>query len=355
MLLTIFLNGDAKNPQTVDYPVNVWDYFTTMGKYRRLLKVTQVGDTGFEHDLEHTIYINRISNYANGPEDDYREISVETGLEGIRIFSTNGKNDNNALNGFYYPIDKLLIYTPQLGNALFNRRIRFDFCTTLAEIMSNNIRGEKKYIYVPHGYYKNIFNESNDTKLFYHNIFANLGYSDHQGDGIHLGGLYDATITLPPVPKDGTYEIRMAGAHSSARGMCQIYFGSDPNKLMPVGLPYDMRQMPGPENPAIPWVKDTEDWDVNYEVDKKLRNQGYMKGPNYVCVSNGKGDYPLRLRDGVYGVVRRIITVADMEADKTYYLRYKSALRKTDGRLQLDFFEYASTSVFNGPKGEDIW
>ena len=36
-------------------------YFTTMGKHRGLLKVTQADDTGFEQNMEHKIYLNRLS------------------------------------------------------------------------------------------------------------------------------------------------------------------------------------------------------------------------------------------------------------------------------------------------------
>lgn len=44
-----------------------------------------------------------------------------------------------------------------------------------------------------------------------------------------------------------------------------------------------------------------------------------------------------------------------MKAGKTYYLRFKSALKKLDAELELDYFEYASTPVYNGVEPEDIW
>ena len=126
--------------------------------------------------------------------------------------------------------------------------------------------------------------------------------------------------------------------------MAQIYFGSDPLRLVPAGLPYDMRQSVG--TAAIPWVADGDDAAVNAENDKNMRNQGYMKAPNYFCITNGKGD-PAALR--------RIVTVSEMSSDKTYYLRFKSALKKLDSQLFLDYFEIVPTSVFNGVKAEDIW
>ena len=36
--------SDTKNPQTNNLTVNVWDYYTTMGKHRALLKVTQLAE-----------------------------------------------------------------------------------------------------------------------------------------------------------------------------------------------------------------------------------------------------------------------------------------------------------------------
>jgi hypothetical protein len=55
------------------------------------------------------------------------------------------------------------------------------------------------------------------------------------------------------------------------RGMAQIYFGSEPYKLSPAGLPYDMRQSVG--TAAIPWVADGDDAAVNAEnKTKKIRD-----------------------------------------------------------------------------------
>lgn len=177
----------------------------------------------------------------------------------------------------------------------------------------------------------------------------------YQGDEIMVSGVYDFTMRLPRVPKDGVYEVRMGVSHNPLRGMCQIYFGSDPDRLEPAGLPYDMHQPVLSTNPALPWEADGEDWTVNRENDKNLRNQGYMKASQYVTRVNGQGDIPVRGCNGSNGVVRRIITVADMKADRDYYLRFKSALKKNDSQFDGDYIEYASTAVYNGPTAEDIW
>lgn len=346
--------GSWNSPQHTNMPTNVWDFYTTMGKHRGLLKVTQVGDAGFEQDLEHKVYLNRMSKYADGPEDDYHEVGVIKDFFGNRVHSSNGKNDNNGLNGYYYPIESLLFYDMNFRQELMKKRIRMDMTTILPELLSNNVRGTI-YTRFENGYFDNITNESTDTKLLYLMPQGAVGWFNYQGDEFMVSGLYDFTLKLPPVPADGTYEIRMGVAHNCLRGMCQIYFGDDPNRLTPAGLPYDMRQYPEPNNPAIPWIDDTDDWVVNREVDKNLRNQGYLKAPNYYTRCTGNADTPVRRCGGDNGAVRRIITVTNMEAGKNYYLRFKSALKKTDSQFYMDYVEYASTAVYNGPTVEDIW
>ena len=343
--------NDWKNPQTSSMPTNVWDYYTSMGENRKLVKVTQVGDAGFQQDMEHKIYVNRISKYANGPEDDYRETDFVK--EGALVLATNGENDNNALNGYYYPINELLFYTHELADLLSQERIRIDVCAILPELISNNFRGDI-YRCFENGYFDNISREAPDTKLLYL-MCPGGGWSDYQGDEFMVSGMYDFTMKLPPVPKDGTYEIRMGVAHNSLRGMCQIYFGSDPDRLLPAGLPYDMRQPGEPSNPAIPWHQDVDDWQINYENDRNLRNQGYMKGPQYFHITGNDVGTPVRKREAPWTCLRRIITVSDMEAGKDYYLRFKTALKKTDSQFFMDYFEFASTAVYNGPTAEDIW
>lgn len=343
--------GEANHPQVVNCPTNIWDFYTSMGKHRGILKITQVGDGGFERDMDHKMYINRFSIYADGPNDDFRELGIVDGFRGIMLSPFNGEYDNNALNGFYYPIDDILMYTAAVREELYRRRLRIDFNTILPELLSNNVRCSRHSAFEI-GYFDHITRESSGTQLLYSKADAPGDWWCYQGDYFLLSGQYDATIQLPPIPKDGTYELRMAVVHNPTRGMCQIYFGDDPDRLLPVGLPYDMRQTPGPDNPAMPWMEETDDPQTNQEIDKNLRNQGYMKGPRYYTVGNGKGDTPVRSRSRS---MRRIITVADLKADKVYYIRFKSALKKLDSQCQLDAIEFASSYVYNGVKAEDVW
>lgn len=335
---------DRLNPQTKNYPTNVWDYYTTLGKHKSLIKITQLADQG-----DHQIYANRISIYNNKPDGDYQEEGVKD--PGILISPDNGQYDNDGQNGFYFPIDKILINNEDTKNKLGTERIRFDMTTMLPEVLSNNIRGGK-CANIPKGYCENIMNESDGTDLYYLNeADRSGGWVDGQGDEFLFLGLYDFVLKLPPVPRSATYEIRMGVSQNGLRGMAQIYFGKDPDQLEPVGLPYDMRQVAGPDNINCTWIKDTEDQQANIENDKNLRNQGYMKSPRYFCRSN-KTDENFRVLNNA---IRRIVAVKYMEAGRNYYLRFKTCLKKLDAQFFLDYFEYVPANIYNGTESEDVW
>ncbi len=348
--------SDPKSPQTVNMPTNVWDYYTTMGKHRGLIKITQVGDGGFEHDLDHKIYANRISIYNNATINaggDYTETGVVSA--GLLISADNGSNDNNAQNGFYYPINAILTYDQTTRERLGGERMRMDIVTMLPEIASNTLRHTGYYRF-PNGYLDNITNESAGTVLLYmaEPYYPNgVGtWKDYQGDEFTVCGQYDFILKLPPVPVDGTYEVRIGASHNSMRGMVQMYFGNNKNSLPPVGLPYDMRLPAG--SVSIPWVEDTEDDATNIENDKNLRNQGYMKGPQYYTKS-GTGTTAVRNADSSIPAIRRIVTTQYLRANETYYMRFKSALKNTSSQLFLDLFEIVPSQIYNGTESEDIW
>lgn len=345
---------DRARPQIIECPTNVWDYFTTRGKYRGLLKVTQVGDNGFEQDKDHKMYINRKSIYDNGRKGDYKELGYE--VRGALISPDNGEIDNNALNGFYFPVDRVLLYDDATRTQLASERIRIDLSTMFPELLSYGVRGGK-YTYFPRGYINNIVDQSESTIILYLNPGVNEsngGYywRNYQGDEMNAFGLFDFTFRLPPFPKDGTYEIRLGCANQSGRAMAQLYFGTNPNALKPTGLPVDMRIQAG--DITIPWEADIDGADeINAENDKKMRNQGYMKGPNYFYATGT--ETPVRQIGGGSAALRLIVTTDEMKADETYYIRFKTALNTSNPQQFLDYFEYVPTSVYNGTTEEDIW
>lgn len=343
--------ADGLNPQTKNCPTNVWDYYTTLGDHPGLIKITQVGDQGFELDTEHSIYANRISIYNNSRNGDYKELGVKDA--GILISPDNGEYDNDGQNGFYFPINKILLNDAATQDKLGAERIRMDLTTMLPELLSNSIRGTD-YTYLPHGYCNNITQESDGTNILYLNEGpVGTGWVDGQGDEFLFTGLFDFVIKMPPVPKNGTYEIRMGISQNSLRGMAQIYFGDDPYQLEPAGLPCDMRQVASESNINCPWIKDTDDEITNIENDKNMRNQGYMKAPRYYT-RNSNSNNPDNLRD-LNNAVRRIITTKYLRSGETYYIRFKTALKKLDAQFFLDYFEYVPANIYNGAEPEDVW
>ncbi len=348
-------------PQPINMPTNVWDYYTTMGEHPALLKITQVGDASLAPlpdgltAVEHPILLNRISKYDDSSNGDYHEVDVVNGYEGILVSAFNGdknENDNDARNGYYYPINKILKYEKLFAEELGRERLRMDVTTMLPEMASNSFRGSK-YRTFESGYFDNIINESPGTTICYIHeaYYGNVGsWKDYQGDEFNITGLYDLTLKLPPVPVDGMYEVRMAASNNSTRGMLQVYFGTEPDKLPPVGLPFDMRIAQA----DLGWVADVEDDEVNAENDRNFRYNGYMKGPNYFTSAN-TGTTGCREFTNPFAALRRIITTQWMEADKTYYIRFKSALKNTKSQFFLDYLEFVRTNIYNGTKAEDIW
>ena len=97
---------------------------------------------------------------------DYQEIdgSVRTG-EGLNVapsnknrVESNGKEtiyENDGANGYYFPIDHVLVNGDATKNALSSERMRIDFTTFFPEMLSNDIRGSKPAFF-PRGYFSGI-------------------------------------------------------------------------------------------------------------------------------------------------------------------------------------------------------
>lgn len=352
------------------YTVDVWDYFTTNSQ--ALLKITHSKDDG-------NFYLNRVAEYNttwNGSnQGDYSFKRVKypnNGNNGLDIKASKKNTigettyENDGANGYYFPINHVLVNSNETADALSSERMRIDFTTFFPELISNDIRGNKA-AYFPKGYFSGITNESTDTKIFYLQegfCGKGFGWKDYQGDEFIATGQYDLTVRLPRVPKSGQYELRMASSNNSLRGMVQVYIGTSPDRMeIPTGLPIDMRETVD-MIPGTPWIADKDA--ANYdemscrENDRNLRNNGYMKGPQYFHKDgkNKEGD-PVRNIKGTpedAAALRRILIAQHFDANKTYYLRFKSAIPDfANSQLFLDYIEFVPVSVYNGATPEDIW
>ena len=92
------------------------------------------------------------------------------------------------------------------------------------------------------------------------------------------------------------------------------------------------------------WEKDTDDDDYNAEVDKHLRNNGYMKTPAIFSKRNSQYS------------TRRILFRQTMDPDEVYYIRFRSVMDDPTRYFYIDFFEYCAKEVYDNPQTpEDIW
>ena len=219
-------------------------------------------------------------------------------IETTEFTQSNEKYSNfkqYASNGIIHPIDKILVYNEdEMAGNILNERLRIDICSLLPELSSNNIRFNQTWQYIPFDYCKNLKNHTfMDDFQYFRTGFTYLN------DEIALNGMYDFSIKLPPVPAR-TYEIRMSTwLHDNTTGdIVQIYLD---DKIC--GLPIDTRLRSS--DPTVGWVEDDSTHDNGVELDKQMRNRGWMKGPDSFLVVINTSFTPAR---ECSKSVRRIIT-----------------------------------------------
>lgn len=372
--LVIHYNESGYNyASSTRYTVPTWEIYTTMGQ-RRLLKLYQAGpDYSLNHNSD--IYLNRFPVLNNAREvskekDAYKELSCTPEQEGIKINTKDeAAADFDVINGIIYTIDDMLAYDENTQNNFQRQRLRFDAAALFPEWMNNDIRQVRNGA----GYYdtvamlcSNDYNYCDDLEImegtqFYYLSGYNLGWQNWQGDEINVTGRYEMIFRLPPVPKEGTYEIRYAvQTNSGVRGMCQVYFGDNKNNLRAMGIPLDLRMggqirktTAGNFQSIVGWeVDNNSDDDYNAEVDKKMRNNGFMKGPRHYAGSPGSSSYARTMEY----LTRRIIVREYMYPNKTYYLKFKSVLDNEKLEFYMDYLELCAKEVYDNPNDpEDIW
>ncbi len=343
--------GYVKN-QTLGVAMS--EFFTTMGK-RRLIKI-------YESKESNGIFLNRFPNLNNGRSGDYHELSCDPDKVGIFIGAPNMEGENSLRNAIVYPIDKLLVYDEDTRSNLQKGRIRWNVAAMMPEFINNDIRmcplldEAHTNVWIPSDIVYPYLSEvdiSEDTQFFYWTAMTKT-WENYQGDEFTIRGFSDVTFTLPPVPKRGTYELRyQVQSGGGTRGIVQFYWGSDKDHLAVMGIPLDLRLVcnkimyngsGGDKEYDYGWEADTGDEDYDSEVDKHLRNNGFMKGP--LLYDNRKSTIS----------TRRILFRQTMDPDETYYIRFKSVMDDPTRYLYMDFLEYASKEVYDNPETpEDIW
>ena len=356
--LVIHYNEKGYNyKNSTHYSVPVWTHFITMGK-RRLVKTWQSVESN-------GIYLNRFPVLDNGRHGTYHELSCDPENEGIYLNTSAESNVIKLINAMIYPIDKVLAYDDHTRDNLARTRLRYDSWDFLPEMMNNDMRhmGYNASFYFPndqvYSYFRDCSVNTKDSYFYILNGWGS-GWPNYQGDEMLVMGIYDITLKLPPVPRTGTWEIRMGvSTESSWRGICQVYFGTHPDQLAPAGIPVDMalgglyrRDDEKVYGSIVGWEKDTDDDDYNAEVDKRMKNNGFMKGPEYIVETPGGTDTNRSMEK----TTRRIILRTTIDADKTYYMRFKSCQDQIHKQLFIDYMEWCPKEVFDNPiEPEDIW
>jgi len=337
------------------YSIPVYEFYTTMGK-RRLFKLMESG-------ASNGVYINRFPITDNGRRGNGEEIGCDPDKVGSLVDSDSPLAIlNDMVNCIVYPIGAPISYNDQTRDNFQKNRIRFDGMSLFPEAMNNDLRLKKaseeryKHVYIPntvraYNYLENM-QQNADMNFVYYNAWNDDWCNLHR-DEMKAVGRFDVMFKLPPVPRRGTYEVRYKVLANSNRGVAQIYFGSDPNKLPVAGIPIDLTMDCRNDVSAklVGWERDTDDDDYNAEVDKKMRNNGYMKGPKSINSADGtERDYNDREN------IRHIFVRQTLDPNETYYIRLKSVLDSDRKEFYMDFIEYCAKEIYDNPeKPEDIW
>ena len=337
------------------YGIPVYEYYTSFGK-RRLFKI-------YESKESKGIYINRFPVHDNGRRGNNHEIYCEPDKVGCRIGADSEMAVlNDIINCNIYPIDAPLSYSDAVRDNLQKDRIRFDGMSLFPEAINNDFRLKKataemyKHVYIPntvraYNYLPNM-QQNADMNFVYYNAW-NDDWCNLQRDEMKAVGRFEVMFTLPPVPRRGTYEVRYKVLANSNRGIAQIYFGSDPENLPVAGIPIDLTMDCRNETDRLKvgYERDSEDDDYNAEVDKRMRNNGFMKGPQSINSNDGT-ERGWNDRENI----RHIFVRQTLDPDKTYFIKLKSVLDSDKKEFYMDFIEYCAKEIYDNPESpEDIW
>lgn len=332
--------------------VPVWAHYVTFGK-RRLLRIWESAESGGP-------YLNRFPKLNKGRREDYHEAECTDENKGVEIKTDETSGIVKLINAIIYPINEPIAYTENVRNQLAKQRLRYDAWELQPEAMNNDMRlvSQTDAIW---------YFSSDPDKQYFENATVNSkqthfmllsgrdqSWPNYQGDELLAEGVYDITITLPPVPQFGVYEIRMGvSTYSGTRGICQVYWGPRKDQLVAQGIPVNMQLGGNSAGNMLGWETDTDDDDYNAEVDKKMRNNGFLKGPEYI-VANAGGRETNRMNAGA---TRRIVVRESMSPDVLYYMRFKTVQPDyTTKQLFVDYLEWCPKEVYDNPETpEDIW
>lgn len=289
--------------------------------------------------------------------------------EGIRIakeaseYNLPENQSNICLNGGYHYVNKLLAYDEFTRETVLQTRMRIMACTLSPDFINSGGRGrlngstgnkniDKMVMTYQPGFCKN-FSWRGYMPLYVR--YRDSAFGTYYGDELTLANDFDITFRLPPVSKDGLYEIRiwnngLSSAGWNIRGNVLFYIGKDADNLIPCNAPVDMSL--SLNDPAIGGVRDNNfdylsDKEMSEAIDKNdklLHQRGYLKAPDSYGSSS-----PLRDDLNCY---RKVICETYMEAGQDYYLRLRQLMNDRN-TFAFSFIEIVPYSVYSGENGPE--
>ena len=339
------------------YTIPVMEWYPVYGG-DRLIKI-------YESPESEGIYLNRFPVRRNGITEDGHEDHCDADKVGVLIETNSDKTvATDMVNAIIYPISTPLYYNDVTREDLGKERIRFDLFALFPEAITNGIRradsplGKWQHVFVSlynrYNYFDNMRVLNEETHFIHYNGYK-TAWANYSGDEDKAFGKFDIRFKLPPVPKRNTYEFRYKLLATAARGIVQVYFGSDPDKLPVAGIPIDMtKHVQDFFGEGAEW-KDLQDngkeEDQIIEIDHQLRNHGLMKATRHETEMN------TNTARSKSNCSRHIIVRQTLDPGETYYVRFKSVQPDlTRPELYLDYFEYCPKEIYDSPeKPEDIW
>ena len=339
------------------YTIPVMEWYPVYGG-GRLLKI-------YESPESNGIFLNRFPVRRNGITEDGHEDHCDEDKVGVHILTNNEMAVvTDIVNACIYPIDKPLGYNDVTRDDLAKERIRFDLFALFPEAITNGIRradsplGKWQHVFVSlynrYNYFDNMKVMNEETHFIHYNGYK-TPWANYSGDEDKAFGQFDIMFRLPPVPKRNTYEFRYKLLATAARGIVQVYFGSDPDKLPVAGIPINMTMnVYDFFGEGATWgdLQDSgKDEDEIIDIDHKLRNHGLMKATRHETEMNTT---TARAKSNCS---RHIIVRQTLDPNETYYVRFKSVQPDLSRpELYLDYFEYCPKEIYDSPeRPEDIW
>jgi len=271
-------------------------------------------------------------------------------VRGVRILNTSEMTgvDNEGSNGYFHYIDDILVYSKNVREDVLNRRMRID-CVTLSPDFITS--GARQKLSTSGGNEATAFKQPTNFHSYTDDyvLAVRCAYTtnwSYEGDGVDLQGNYDLYLKLPPVPFDGTWELRLSYRGYEGCGIVQNYVGTSPQSLEPCGIPTDLT-ISAADNHNIGWETDEGLTEEEIQAnDKAMHNRGYMKGPDSHRISTD----PSSFRQ-INTMARRIVTTQYFYADQDYYLRMKLVLDNPKAEMNFDYMEWCPKSIYDN--GED--